>query len=223
MWIQTPTLTITKVDQNEIHLSLKKESAFAQIINSFDDFCVDHISKKSTDFFNGKRFSKEKIQSVYQRTLQIADDGDYNLIAKVHDSKNLFIRDQRNIHRSYDDIKPGYETICILDWEGIAFKKKSMNIVCSIQQMKLYINEGLKNWSIEQDSDEEEDDDEIVDDQEIEAQMKSLDEIAAFVHSTNPDIKDEKNVTSPLLNSDSHSETLPLQIDPLNDDDQDLF
>lgn len=234
MWVQTPSLTVVKITPTEIHFSLKKTSVFANTINTFDDFCVDYIASRTTEFFNGKRFSREKISSSYERTLVGNEEDDYHvLIARVVDKDNLFIRDQRNIHRIYEDIKPGYETICILDWEGIAFNKSSMKVVCTVQQMKIYVNESLTNWSIEQDTDDEQEDDStLVDPEDIEAQVRSLEESSEEpVVTVSKDMKDTKDIKDikdiPLDNLEEVKKNSSKKvIEPsflLNDDDQDLF
>lgn len=208
--IQSPVLTIQKIENNDIHFLVKKNGSFSNIIQQFDDFCINYITDHTTEFFNGKKFSKAKILSSYQSSLQSFTDDNDILIAHVTNPDQLIIRDQRNNSRSYDDLEPGNEIIAIFEFEGILFKKDSMRLSCTVKQMKVYISESLKNWCIEQDDDEYVSSDidftNREDIKEIEAQIKSLEEIAK-----------ETSVEISSVDQQQDNET------ELNDDDKDLF
>lgn len=210
--IQSPVLEVCKQDNNELRLLVKKSNSFNNVIKSWDDYCIDYITNHSTEFFNNKRFSRNKIQASYIPTMKEYSN-EYDILeAYVKHPEQLIIRDQRNNLRQYNELQSGNEIIAIFEFEGIVFKKDSMKLLCSVKQIKVYVNEPLTDWYIEQDDDEPDSDFTNPEDiKEIEAQLKSVEELNIIYKNQLTSNIQEKEDIEDKTETDN------------NDDDKDLF
>lgn len=232
LFIQTPTVHVFPLDKNTIRIRVKKDGHFEQLLKSFDEHVIDFISQKSTQFFRGFLFTKNKITSSFIPTL----DSEGYFDVHVANADKLLIKDQRQCIRKYDEILPGTEAIAILNIEGVAFTKKTIKLSLALNQLKMYVEEELNDWYISQDdSDIDEDPVEaeelahalhaahessyINNEKEFQGNSSCTDHINAI---DTPNEHDCENIAD-TLHTESSIPVGDIDISLQNDDDKDLF
>lgn len=160
LYIQTPTM---KLESNGNDFFTFSSDVFSKLLSDLDEKCVNVISVNSKQFFNDKVFSREKIEQSYvsstfnenEFTVSLADD--------------LKVKDQRERFRLLSDLEANQEVVAILHVKGLLYKKSSIQLFCSVEQLKVYVKDSLSCWCIEESGDESEDvDSEIVQEQQPE-------------------------------------------------------
>jgi hypothetical protein len=220
LFVQTPTLYVQSVEDHSVKLHCKKDGQFAQLFNQLDTFLVDYITERSRDFFRGSIFSKTKIQSSYIPSVD--DEG--NIVVHVNDPDKILIRDQRDVTKTFADLQPNSESISILNIEGVAFTKKTIRLILTLHQMKLYTKEKLTDWCIFNDSDSE---CEEFDVEEAEREAKAIE--MAYEQTkqmnrarSNKDSLEESKEEDSTIDVASAKKVITSNI-TTNDDDKDLF
>lgn len=219
LFIQTPTLQVESIGDDSIRLKVKKDGQFAQLLKQLDDFVIDYISDRTVQFFRGSLFSRNKIANSYIPTL----DENGRLTVQVHNPNKLLIKDQRDIVRKFNDLTPGTDLIAILNIEGVALTKKTIRLILTLHQMKIYVKDLLADWCIFHDSDSEVDDDDI-DVEEAEKEANAIESAYASLCQVNekPDTINSTHVSQDVTCEMSNKDTQKPSI-PSNDDDKDLF
>lgn len=232
LYIQTASCRFVEKEKDELTFAFKKDTQFAQILKKFDDYCIEYITDKSSEFFAGKRFSREKIETSYVKSYtEVDEDIHYTVNA---DKDSLLIKDQLNKDHAITELEKDDEVVFIVHVGGVQFKSTSMKIVYTAKQIKVYIKPLLSDWCIAEDSDDE--DEESVDD--IEKQIEAVEYIVSE-HFEVPEeqakgLKGSECVIveeCPESNADENQEqkskdfTIVEKVDipAENDDDKDLF
>lgn len=240
LFLQTPILLVDSIEGNSIKFLVKRDGQFAQLFKDLDNYVIDYISHRTVQFFRGSLFSRNKIASSFIPTL----DEKGCLTVQVHNVDKVLIKDQRDIPRKFADLKPGTESISILNIEGVAFTKKTIRLILTLHQMKIYVKNLLTDWCIFHDSDSEIDD---IDVEEAEKEANAIESAYASLqhdksgttdsNATNLDKKDnevlnkqeqQQEQEQQQKKSDLAEEALIVTtIDKVaissNDDDKDLF
>lgn len=237
LYVQTPRLVFDKDGNGKDgekgkSFLVKIDNTFDSKMNALDEHCIDVIYKNSENFFNKKKFSKEKITASYVKTLKPIDNKHSKLSVNINE-KNVLIKDQYEVERNLNDIVPGTECILILHIDKIVYSATSMHLSYTVPQIKMYVQESLKEWSILQDDEDDidndvtdEDDDVIYDENNI------IQEVAALYDDShlNPKIdvlddvqNDDNNVINDaIVNSENDENVLIPNINSeisLNTDD----
>lgn len=179
VYVQTPVLTVAKVikdGEHASHIRFKYSvgSPFAEALQRLDDYLVETVTKRSADFFSGKRFSRQWIEGRYEAFVKGSE-----VSFTVPDSTKLLIKDQRGVDRSIDEVKPGMKAIGIVHFPGVSFSKTSIQPDAELVQMKVYVEEKIP-WSIlDRDSDDEaapalEPDEATIDEEEVDREVSAL-------------------------------------------------
>jgi hypothetical protein len=235
LFLQTPTLNIGAIDDNMLKLSIKKDGYFSRLLKSLDEHIIDYIFQRSSHFFRGSVFSRNKIASSFIPTI----DNENMMHVQVTNPSKIFIKDQRDTLKVYDDITTETDAISILNIEGVAFTKNTIRLVITMHQMKIYVKEQLESWCIFNDSDSDADEiDEEEAEKEAEAIESAYESMKSLTHKTTPS-PDVSNSNSNTENSNDPSMIVTGEISPdteielnsenlqqstvSNDDDKDLF
>ncbi len=181
LYVQTPVLTVAQVSDESISFVAGKSTPFIDNLCKLDTFIVDTVAKRTTDFFAGKRFSRDWIAGRYVSRMH--DDGDSPHVnvnfCLPQQKEELLIKDQRGLDRTLAHLKPGMRCIVILHLPGVSFTKASIKADFVAVQMKIYVEDTIP-WSItDADSDEEinagsDEDEATIDDDEVDAEVSAL-------------------------------------------------
>lgn len=168
VYLQTPVVPIIECQKGFITISLNNEH-FKQSLEEFEERCVNYIFIHSETFFNGKKFTREKVSNALQK-LSTSSDG--NLTLSLADS--VLVKNQRGSEMILSDILPNTESINIIHIEGLIFKSNEIHFKCVISQSKVYIKDELKDWQIQNDSDSESDSEYDINENDVQNQIKAM-------------------------------------------------
>lgn len=145
--IQLPRYKIQSIDNNK--LILQTSDILSQyLIGPLEEHIIQSVHKYSEKWFNGKRFTLNKILSSIVSPLTKE-----NFLLKVSLSKNtMFFNQYKNIIHK-EDISDNIEIIPLIKIANLQFlqNKFSYNIV--LEQAKVFIDERLIEYSIIDDPD----------------------------------------------------------------------
>ena len=195
VYVKSPTGTVESVYDDCLRIKFKEDSPINDFMRSWDERCKQVVFDNSERFFNGKRFSMQKIESSYVPTLT-----DSVLCVKVRD--DVVIRDQREAPRTLSELAPGQEIIMILNIDGLAYTATSISLIVNAEQIKVYIDDKLQDFLISQEDDETtevQSTEQTVETAEADPSLPSLPEqtpaeIEDLQDSSKPDNDDEKNL-----------------------------
>lgn len=153
LFLQTPVIFTKNKTDSSIQFEIKKNSVFYKNLSYLQSHLINYITLNTCEFFNGKNFSREKIESSFENIF--SENDDTITLTCIVDEKFIQIRDQRNKEKSYSDIINDAECIAILNIFGVNFKSNKIFFIVKVEQIKIYIQEKLSTWSIERDSDAE--------------------------------------------------------------------
>lgn len=111
-------------------------------IRSVESFVVNYIHERSEQFFNGKRFSLEKIQGALESS--VIDEN--KLVIDIENSPRL--KDQYGTDRTLADLDNGTDIIALVSLRNIVFTKTSFKLRWILQQARVYIEDTLSEWCI---------------------------------------------------------------------------
>jgi len=141
-YFQTPIMEISEIHENKT-CSLKINNILESILQKIDSHCINHISLNAAEFFKGKNFSRQRIESSFIPTF------DKKNIMYTIVSDNVQIKDQYNNSKDVTCLHSAQNIVAILHVKGIVYKKSSIQLLVCIEQIKVYIDERLDKWCIE--------------------------------------------------------------------------
>jgi hypothetical protein len=139
-YLRTPMMKIEHLDNSVI--SFKIDKSLGSLLKELDLNCVERISEKSAEFFKGKKFSKSKIESSFINSYQ-------NNTVYAFISNDLKIKNQKGIDCTLDDLYTSQDAIAIFHVKGIVYKKSSIQLLISVEQLKIYVTDHLNDWCLE--------------------------------------------------------------------------
>jgi hypothetical protein len=139
MYIQTPHIQYINSSDSEVLIS---SNQLASTLEELEEKCKQVIHENSESFFNGKHFSRSKIDTSFISCVQSG-----RIMCKL--SPNLKIRDQRNVERNPTDFQEDMQCVAILYVKGIMYKKNTIQLVISVEQLKIYLRDMLDTWCIQ--------------------------------------------------------------------------
>ena len=141
VYLQTPVLSISKIDNNQLFLDLA-DTPMLDIIKDLEEYTKKYILSRSESFFNGKRFSEEKIESSFVSTLE------GTILSVLVAGSTLRIKDQRDSVVSFSELEPSQEVVAILSINGLSFSSSSITLDICVHQVKVYRDDNLDDWLI---------------------------------------------------------------------------
>lgn len=152
--IQLPKYKIKSIDENKIVL-LVDNSIFQYLISPLEEHIIEHTHKNSEKWFNGKRFTTNKIMNSIVSPYNKNDD-EHTL--KISLTKNtMYFNRYKNIIQKEDiaqnNLESDVEIIGLFKIANLQFlqNKFSYNIV--LEQAKVFMDERLIDYSIIDDPD----------------------------------------------------------------------
>lgn len=133
----TPTISIRTDDPSTVDKFVELE-----------DYLTRYFNDRSAQFFDGRRFSLER----FQESLVSACDLENGCIRVCIDKKNdtpLRIKDQFDGDATVSDLKEGTRCIVILVLRDITFNGKTFSPNWSLLQAKVYKEDYLKEWYLQ--------------------------------------------------------------------------
>src|SRR6185437_15856811 len=146
LYIQLPSLIIKDKGVDSLTFDNSENLEF---LNALEGRCIDEIVNRSGEFFNGKLFSKGKIESSFTRS---RSSNEWKVPVNWNTVK---IRDQYSLERTACDHFTS--AVPLVLFEGIIYKPESMTLQFSIKQMKVFIPPSdLETWVIQDDEEGDE-------------------------------------------------------------------
>jgi hypothetical protein len=140
LYFQTPLIQVNNFDESVITFQVSE--LFDKVLSDVDTHCKNFITQNSTNLFKGKEFSKLKIETSFVNTVQ-------NSTFSTFISDNLEIRDQKDRKLNLNDIYSSQNAVGLIHIKGIVYKKSSIQLLASLEQLKVYTKDNLDKWCIE--------------------------------------------------------------------------
>jgi hypothetical protein len=139
-YFQTPVIQINNFDNSV--MSFQTTPELEKVLGDIDSYCKEFITQNSTYLFKGKNFSNDRIESSFVNTVQ-------NSTFSTFISDSLEIRDQNFTKLSLQDIYSFQNAVALIHIKGIVYKKSSIQLLISLEQLKVYERDNLDKWCIE--------------------------------------------------------------------------
>lgn len=140
LFIRTPLMKIEKMDNSVV--SFKIDKTLEALLRSLDHYCIEEVSRNSVTYFKGKNFSRTKIENSFINSHQ--DETVYTFV-----SNELKIRNQKGSDCTLEELYPNQDAIAIFHVKGIVYKKSSIQLLITLEQLKVYVNDHLDKWCLE--------------------------------------------------------------------------
>ena len=139
LFLQTPIGTIENVGEDFLEVSF--DDLFGNYISSIEKLFKEKIYKHSVGWFNGRQFSKEKIE----KSLVSIREG--NVVSlKMKESMNVFNQNKDKLDKS--DLVKGQNVVLLVKIKALEFVGNKFTYTSSIEQVKVYTSEELNTYSI---------------------------------------------------------------------------
>lgn len=150
--IQLPKYKIKSVDDNKLIINIDSE-LISYLIRPLEEHIMNIVHENSEKWFNGKRFTMNKIMNSLVSPLTKVDNE--NLLKLTLNKNTLYFNRYKNIISKSDiNMSTGdVDIICLVKLANIQFlqNKFSYNIV--LEQAKIFMEERLVEYSIIDDPD----------------------------------------------------------------------
>lgn len=165
LFLQTPTGVVENVGEDFLEVSF--DDVFVNYISSLEKLFKEKIYKHSVGWFNGRQFSKDKIE----KSLVSIRDG--NVVSlKMKDNVSVFNQNKDKLEKS--DLKKGQNVVLLVKIKALEFVGNKFTYTSSIEQIKSYTSEELNTYS-------------ILDEQTVVESVSSEDELENVDYESNED------------------------------------
>ena len=152
--VQTPEVNVD-LDNNTISFKMINKGKFVTLLEELENKIVSIIYKNSTDFFNGKTFTENKIRSCLEKLFSLDNNGVITL-NNVNIPSNIKVYDHFNDIVNQGTIKGNVIGSCILQLDTIKFVKSVIKVNFILTHLKLSVEKKkLKECILDDDSDVE--------------------------------------------------------------------
>ena len=129
--IQTPVVT---VNDTNVTFGLVNKGQLFSVLEEIHDRLIDILYKKSKKFFNNIEFNEARFRSSFEKIASIDDNGVVN-ISNIKLDSNIKIYD--NFKEDLDNVVFPVDAVCIINFDKLLFKRKTIILVLSITHMKV--------------------------------------------------------------------------------------
>lgn len=135
--VQTPEVTID-LDNNSISFRMIKKGKFVTLLEELENNIVSILYNNSTDFFNGKTFTLNKIRESLEKLFKLDNEGIVTL-------NNVTIPSDVKVYDHFNELLTvskgtGKVTgVCILQLNSIKFIKSVINVGFTLTHLKLSV------------------------------------------------------------------------------------
>ncbi len=135
--VQTPEVNID-LDNTTISFKMINKGKFVTLLEELENKIVSIIYKNSTDFFNGKTFTENKIRSCLEKLFSLDNNGVITL-NNVNIPSNIKVYDHFNDLVDPGSIKGNVIGSCILQLDTIKFVKSVIKVNFILTHLKLAV------------------------------------------------------------------------------------
>lgn len=127
IYIQTPKLQITKINDKSISLCLNDDTI--NLLDKFDNFLIEKISEKSNEFFDNE-ITKDEFEEIYKSSYH-----KNKMTLKYSEQLNIYSSSKKNL--KIEDLVENNEIIAIINCSKIIYYKTYCFPYWEIEQIKL--------------------------------------------------------------------------------------
>lgn len=135
--VQTPELTVD-LEASSITFRMIKKGKFVTLLEELENKIVSTIYNNSTDFFNGKTFTENKIRDSLEKLFTLDNEGLVTL-------NNVTIPSNLKVYDHFNELLPQGQSIgkvagvCILQVGSVQFVKSSIKVNITLTHLKLSV------------------------------------------------------------------------------------
>jgi hypothetical protein len=130
LFLQTPIVKIQVTP--ELDSVCLTSPVVSQKIKELEDFVKNHIADNTPRFFNGKKFSRQKIVDSFD-TLNLEN-------IPIGDDMTFQDQFENTLSKCDLDFSKTIDSVLLLYITGIEFTKKNFRMACVIKQAKIYMS-----------------------------------------------------------------------------------
>jgi len=132
---KTPRVKLNK-ERATLMFNLKNKALFVKFLEDFEDVIINRLHESSSELFNGRKFSLEKIKNSLKRSWDITEDG--NVILNTSCRENL----SKVVCTDMFGEKTDFENVdnsvsAVLTVKNISFTKNLFEIDFEISHLKM--------------------------------------------------------------------------------------
>lgn len=144
LYIQLPKLSIIKLDNFKILIKIS-DYVYQRFIKVIEECVIDKVYNNSERWFNGKRFTMNKIMNGLVTPVHYRNK-EY-ILEIIYDKDTTFY----NQYKSYinvDNINLPIDGVCIIKLDNLQFVENKFTYNIFLEQAKIFENKRLKEYSI---------------------------------------------------------------------------
>lgn len=157
VYVQLNSLDVKNKDAGD--LTLKFDDGTRVLFANLENRCIDEIFLRSEEFFKGRVFPREKIESSFTHVSTDVGDSSPEFLKVNVNWDTVKIRDQNSILRTVNDNFTS--AIALIHLESIIYRPDSIALQFSAKQLQVFVPvSDLETWAIQDDTDTESDEEE---------------------------------------------------------------
>lgn len=154
LYIQLPKLSVIKVENSKIWIKIN-DNVYQRLIKLIEECIIDKVYNNSKKWFNGKRFTMNKIMNSLITPIQYKN-GDY-ILEMIYDKNTSFYNQYKSQVTLLANASSGKSTlrellpidsVCIIKLEGLQFVDNKFTYNIFLEQAKIFQPVRLKEYSI---------------------------------------------------------------------------
>ena len=218
--VQLPYATLTSIERDDnsnlLSVDVKLSEQESNSIVAFKDWLAMYLFDRSEKFFDGRSFSLDRFKEA---VCHIAID---DILHVTVDSNvpYLRIKDQYDGDRSLEDLSEGQSIRSLVTLRYVTFEGRKIVPHWQLCQAKIYIEETLDDWCIQ---DREEDQGPPESSHIKQEQSVELSSSTALQTPESIPLPDDTDVLDTPATLTEQVQELQPQVEPLNDDDKNFF
>lgn len=143
LYLQSNPVTLHGLDPNSVTLGGQSSGDWSDTLQHLRAVVLERIFDNHVEFFRGKRYTREYLNDALKNALD--EQGKLTCAARWD---SLQIRDQFGRPLASEELQAGSECIALLLVKSVSFTANVIKIDVELQQLKVYNDLNLKEWSI---------------------------------------------------------------------------
>lgn len=149
LYIQIPRFPLETVDiSNNCLTLLINKSFYDNFILNLENYVVQSVYKNSEKWFCGKRFTMNKIVKCMVSIVDKLSEDTYRLTINLGKNVKIYDKYKNSLELSDLQVNKMIETVCVLLVENLQFIDNMFVINVTLEQMKVYLDNRLVEYSI---------------------------------------------------------------------------
>lgn len=144
--IQLPKYKIKSIDSNKMVIYVD-DNLFQYLISPLEEHILKNTHEHSERWFNGKRFTMNKIMNSIISPL-VKKDNEYTLTLTLNKNTVYFNRYKSVINKNDISLQSDVDIICLIKIANIQFLQNKFSYSIVLEQAKVFIDEHLIEYSI---------------------------------------------------------------------------